>query len=162
MAWTSPRTWVAGETVTAALMNTHVRDNMKAQGDAWTAFTPTFSGAWTLGNGTLEGWYMKMGRYVTAKVKLTVGSTTAPSGNFGLTLPWTHANGAVGGGGTDDGLPVGRAECFDLSAVGSFYRDVLVNSATLRIVDPIVTAAVPFTWATGDILFAQFTIEVTA
>ena len=27
MAWTTPRTWTAGETVTAALMNTHVRDN---------------------------------------------------------------------------------------------------------------------------------------
>ena len=27
MAFTAPRTWVSGETVTAALMNTHVRDN---------------------------------------------------------------------------------------------------------------------------------------
>jgi hypothetical protein len=27
MAWTTPRTWVAGELVTAAMMNTHVRDN---------------------------------------------------------------------------------------------------------------------------------------
>lgn len=27
MAWTTPRTWVVGETVTAANMNTHVRDN---------------------------------------------------------------------------------------------------------------------------------------
>ena len=27
MAWTAPRTWVTGETVTAALMNAHVRDN---------------------------------------------------------------------------------------------------------------------------------------
>src|SRR3990167_6626892 len=27
MAFTSPRTWVAGEIVTAALMNTHIRDN---------------------------------------------------------------------------------------------------------------------------------------
>ena len=27
MAWTSPRTWVYNELVTAALMNTHVRDN---------------------------------------------------------------------------------------------------------------------------------------
>jgi hypothetical protein len=26
--WTAPRTWVAGEVVTAALMNTHVRDNL--------------------------------------------------------------------------------------------------------------------------------------
>jgi hypothetical protein len=28
MAWTSVRTWVAGEIVTAAIMNTHVRDNL--------------------------------------------------------------------------------------------------------------------------------------
>lgn len=28
MAWTTPRTWVASETVTAALMNTHIRDNL--------------------------------------------------------------------------------------------------------------------------------------
>ncbi len=28
MAWTTPRTWVVGEVVTAALMNTHVRDNL--------------------------------------------------------------------------------------------------------------------------------------
>lgn len=28
MAWTTPRTWVAGETLTAALLNTHLRDNM--------------------------------------------------------------------------------------------------------------------------------------
>ena len=28
MAWTSPRTWTTGELVTAALMNTHVRDNL--------------------------------------------------------------------------------------------------------------------------------------
>lgn len=30
MAWTTPRTWVAGEVVTAALMNTHLRDNLDA------------------------------------------------------------------------------------------------------------------------------------
>ena len=28
MAWTSPRTWVTAELVTAALLNTHVRDNL--------------------------------------------------------------------------------------------------------------------------------------
>lgn len=28
MAWTAPRTWSPGETVTAALMNAHVRDNL--------------------------------------------------------------------------------------------------------------------------------------
>ena len=34
MAWTAPRTWVAGEIVTAALLNTHVRDNLKVVYDA--------------------------------------------------------------------------------------------------------------------------------
>lgn len=33
MAYTSPRTWVAGETVTAALLNTHLRDNLIALKD---------------------------------------------------------------------------------------------------------------------------------
>ena len=28
MAWTTPRTWTTGETVTASLLNTHVRDNL--------------------------------------------------------------------------------------------------------------------------------------
>ncbi len=28
MAWTAPRTWVTGETVTAALMNAHIKDNL--------------------------------------------------------------------------------------------------------------------------------------
>ena len=30
MGWTSPRTWVASEVVTAALLNQHVRDNLNA------------------------------------------------------------------------------------------------------------------------------------
>jgi hypothetical protein len=30
MAWTTPRTWVAGELVTSTIMNTHVRDNLNA------------------------------------------------------------------------------------------------------------------------------------
>lgn len=30
MAWTAPRTYVAGETLTAAILNAHVRDNLNA------------------------------------------------------------------------------------------------------------------------------------
>lgn len=30
MPWTPPRTWTPGETVTAAMMNSHVRDNLNA------------------------------------------------------------------------------------------------------------------------------------
>lgn len=33
MAWTTPRTWVVDEVVTASVMNVHVRDNMNALKD---------------------------------------------------------------------------------------------------------------------------------
>ena len=49
MAWTTPRTWTTGETVTAAIMNTHVRDNLSNLYDR-TYFvpltTPLTSTAW--------------------------------------------------------------------------------------------------------------------
>lgn len=41
MAWTTPRTWVTSEIVTAALLNTHIRDNqnyIKGNADAGTTF----------------------------------------------------------------------------------------------------------------------------
>ena len=41
MAWTNPRTWVVGELVTAAIMNTHIRDNQVfSQAEACTVWTP--------------------------------------------------------------------------------------------------------------------------
>jgi hypothetical protein len=42
MAYTSPRTWVALETVTAALLNTHLRDNLLAVAGT-TGLVPTTS-----------------------------------------------------------------------------------------------------------------------
>ena len=29
MAWTTPRTWTAGEVITNAVLNTHIRDNLR-------------------------------------------------------------------------------------------------------------------------------------
>lgn len=41
MAWTSPRTWVTGEVVTAGLLNTHIRDEFITLGGAiGTAYAP--------------------------------------------------------------------------------------------------------------------------
>lgn len=43
MGWTAPKTWVANELVTAALLNTHLRDNLAYLKDA-----PVFGGDVTL------------------------------------------------------------------------------------------------------------------
>ena len=57
MAWTQPRTWVSGETVGAATMNTHVRDNLNALKDGQPpglAGSPDIAGVY--GAGTAEEW----------------------------------------------------------------------------------------------------------
>lgn len=117
MTWTAPRTWVAGEVVTAALLNTHLRDNLlevgpSNTGAAWVAFTPTWTStgaAPSLGNGTLVGRYKSVGKTTHFRLRLDVGSTTTlGTGNYlfgGLPVTAFDANalvglsGVVGGGG---------------------------------------------------------------
>ncbi|MBC3989326.1 hypothetical protein H8N00_10625 [Streptomyces sp. AC563] len=93
---TTPRTWVVGETVTAALMNTEIRDQFNSFFGAWTTYTPTWTGTSSnpsVGNGNLIGRYLKVGRTVTVHVNLVPGSTsTYGAGNYNFTLPATAAN----------------------------------------------------------------------
>ncbi|MET9506927.1 hypothetical protein ABZX62_00315 [Streptomyces flavidovirens] len=92
----TPRTWVVGETVSAALMNAEIRDQFNEMFAAWTAYTPTWTAATTnpsLGNGTLTGRYLKIGRTCKVLIVLTLGSTsTYGSGNLRLSLPVTGAS----------------------------------------------------------------------
>lgn len=58
MAWTSPRTWVSGEILTAALLNTHLRDNLLAV-DAYVGAVETFVGGIsddTVSSATTKTW----------------------------------------------------------------------------------------------------------
>jgi hypothetical protein len=148
MAWTDPRTWVAGEVPTAAILNTHIRDNFAVLGDPWTAYTPTWTAATTnptLGNGTLEGHYVKAGRLVIYRIRLLFGSTTTVgSGAYNFTLPFS-------GTGHD---PAGQGMARDDSAVS--HMPVFSRLSGSAVIDlftgagAVVTAAAPFTWATND------------
>lgn len=97
MAWTNPRTWTAGERLTAALLNLQVRDNLKAIGDPWDAYTPSWTAATTnpsVGNGSLVGAVRQMGSLVHFRLLLTAGSsTTFGSGAWKMTLPVIPAPG---------------------------------------------------------------------
>jgi len=156
MAWTDPRTWVASEVVTAALLNTHVRDNLKAIGDAWAPWTPTLSG-WTLGNGTLTGTKMTAGKLIIGRVNYTVGSTDTPSGNLVISLPATS--------GMTSGTAIGQAGLLDTSTGSRAFRTVWQASTTTMQfsteADARITPTAPWTWATGDGLFATFVMETT-
>lgn len=161
MSWTDPRTWLGGEDVTATLLNTHLRDNFKAIGDAWTSYTPTWSASGTapaLGNGTLAGAYMNAGKLCIARIFLTMGSTTTyGTGNYSFLLPFASEVGA-------QWFPVGGAVLRDSSAASTYYYGAFTGSSTT------VTAGndaasrlgqlVPFTFATNDTIGISLSYEV--
>lgn len=167
MTWTSPRTWVSGEIVTAAIMNAHVRDQFAAIGDPWTAYTPSWTASTTnptLGNGTLVGRYMQAGKYVTFSIVLTMGSTTTfGTGTYALSLPFT-AGGATGGRFLMTGTGRDDSASSDFALTGIIAATT--SSVSLRSMPTtagnalaIVTQAVPTTWASGDIITISGTYE---
>lgn len=157
MAWTSPRTWVAGEIPTAATFNTHVRDNFKAIGDAWTAYTPTLSN-WTLSNGTLTGAYLQAGKLVIFRILYTVGSTDTKSGGPVFSLPAATDSARAG-------MCIGEAFLNDVSAPTRAYRRVIQNSSTGCFMasddDTRLSPTAPWTWATGDLMTIQGLYEAS-
>ncbi|MFB7219333.1 hypothetical protein [Streptomyces sp. NPDC056227] len=95
----APKTWVVGEVVTAAIMNQEIRDQFNSMFGAWTSYTPTWTAATTnptIGNGTLTGRYIKVGRTVTVSLLLIPGSTTTyGSGVYLFGLPFPAASDVV-------------------------------------------------------------------
>ena len=94
----SPRTWVVGEVVSAALMNQEIRDQFNSMFSAWTTYTPTWTASTNpaIGNGSLLGRYLKIGRMVFVEINVIAGSTTTfGSGSYNWALPFTAANAGV-------------------------------------------------------------------
>lgn len=95
-----PKTWIVGETVTAAYMNGEIRDQLNSFFGAWNSYTPVWTTLTTspsLGNGTLTGQYMKIGRTCIVVIVFTVGSTSTPgTGSWRFSLPFPAAT--VSGG----------------------------------------------------------------
>jgi hypothetical protein len=66
-------------------MNTHVRDNLKAIGDPWQAYTPSMTATTTNPTYTSSGGYMQAGGLVIGWFEVTI--TTPGNGNYAITLP---------------------------------------------------------------------------
>ena len=101
MAWTAPRTWVTGETVTAALMNTHIRDNLLAIGGTFVykSADETVNNSITLQDdndlkftvGANELWLFQLHLNMTDASDGTAGSRHAFTGPASSTAAWgTH------------------------------------------------------------------------
>lgn len=162
MTWNTPATWTAGTVLTSTQLNTNVRDNFKAIGDAWTAYTPTWSAATTnpvIGNGTIVGRYMQAGKYTTFRVVITMGSTTTyGTGQYSVSLPFAaHGTGLQ----IVDALYFEGGTRFAKARIvgGATTANLYAPATTAGAIDRLVTSTVPFTWANTNVLVVAGTYE---
>lgn len=126
-----------------------------AVADSWTDYTPTVSGATsggTLGNGVINGArYMRVNGLVVVQVDITWGSTTSfgtGSGRISLPVSARAANPAAVGSGWLADTSAGTAARWSVTAV---LLDV--DNLTMVVTGSgNMSATVPFTWTTSDVM----------
>lgn len=134
-----------------------------------TPYTPpewqTYSVSWTtdgsspsVGNGSLDGSYVKTGKTVSFTIRLEFGSTTNPgTSEWHFGLPVTAASAARGtfvcpAWGTENGITYYSGTAFNLDDTDLVV--VLDGQATAG-----ASGTLPFTWDTGDVLTISGTYE---
>lgn len=157
---TTPRTWVSSEVVTAAEMNTEIRDFAAGIQSAWTTFTPTWTGSGSnpaIGNGTFTARYQRVGKTITFLIATSLGSTTTiGTGTYSWTLPVTALLGAH--------VAIGDANFFDTSAGSDLagWTAMLGSTTTVTTRSSTGTAigsATPVVPAAGDVIYVGGTYE---
>ena len=128
-------------------------------GDAWTSYTPTWTSTGTapaLGNGTLNGSYIRVGKLCTFKLYFSRGSTsTNGTGNYTFTFPFTSSMAGGTACGTfylEDSGVAGYVGVITLGTPTTFGLRIPTNTE--------VGATSPFTWGTGDFAVLTGTFEV--
>lgn len=160
---TTPRTWTTSELVTAAMMNTEVRDAFTGVQAAWTSYSPSWTAATTnptIGNGTIVGAYLQIGKTVHWRIKISPGSTTTfGTGTYFVSLPVTPIS-------SPSILPIGNAFLQD-TGVNSYILNALYvgdagGTRFYTSASPAATwqPATPATFGNGDFFSAAGMYEV--
>ncbi len=129
-----------------------------------TSYTPTV-GVWTLGNGSVEGRYVKIGDLVNVFGQVVFGSTSVfTAAQPTITLPFTaKASGDI--------APLVSIMYYDASANLRYYGPGITGAGILYPITAITTGTyltngnnvgntVPFTWAVDDFIQFNFTYQV--
>lgn len=127
-------------------------------GGAWTPYTPSWTGV-TVGNGTLDAAYRVLGKTLTGRVRLTLGSTSAVTGSVFVGLPPATP---AGGSAYPTLSNLGNFTCFDTSASARRAGALFRSGSTAQLFLPdgtALSASSPWTWANGDHIFVSFTYE---
>lgn len=128
---------------------------------AWTDYAPTIT---TLGSGgTVTASYLKMGRRVDYRGKLTTGAGGLTGSDVTISLPFAAASTQEALGhavGVDTGVYRHLGYSF-ISASASVLNVRLQPNGTDN--SPVnLAATAPFTWGAGDVLYWQITYEAAA
>ncbi len=153
MTWTTPGTAVAGQVLSAAFWNSNVRDNLKAVGDAWTSYSPTWGGI-TVGNGTNSSAYIAAGKLIIFRAALTLGTTSSVTGQISVTLPVTAFTAFPGSFfGTFQDSGTGWSPCV-IQPSATAITLYAYNSASTYLQANITSSIVPHTWASTDVIYS--------
>jgi hypothetical protein len=161
--------WVHGPIASNATSYATAADD---QGDyvpmnAWGTWTPTLTNM-TLGNGTVTARFLRVGRKITFYFKFVLGSTSAVGTNPVFSLPVApsslYSTGSVDTFGTttilDSGVGVYSGPCFWNGGSNAILQ--VWNVAGTYSLVASITATVPMTWTTGDILIGTGTYEAAS
>jgi len=129
---------------------------------AWQSYTVSWTAATTnpsIGNGTLAGRYVQIGKTVICSISLVMGSTTTyGSGNWSLSLPKTVVSVSV--------RYIGQFTIYDASPGGNYAGNAMVGSnqsaINLFVRDQGgsgLNSTTPHTWASDDELFLTIVYE---
>lgn len=124
-SWTSSKTFVAGDTLTAAELNTYVSDNTQHLYDvlnaAWTSFTPTLTQSGAVTKNVTRACYIKIGKTVHYTIDLAVTGTGTGGNSVIIGLPVTAAASGT--------VPCGSGWIFDTSATTN-YKGIAYQVST--------------------------------
>lgn len=141
MAYSTPRTWVAGEYPTAAQFNANLRDNLNAAFpfgvDAWTAYTPTLTQSATVTKTVTYAKYQRVGRLIVAQVLLAVTGTGTGANAVAVGLPVTAATSSVD-------LECGSGHIVDASAAAVYKGFACLATTTTIQLRPSSTTTTGF------------------
>lgn len=151
--------FVAGQVLTAAALNAEFT-SMRTPA-AWTPWTPTWTNL-TVGNATQAHAYFRSGNLVVCRLYMGFGSTSVMGTSPLFTLPVTAATANFGGGQIityrDVSAPTDYEGIVRVAGTAQGYLQVR-NVAGANDSRTGVSAAVPFTWATGDIISGYLMYE---
>jgi len=127
----------------------------------WAAYTPAWTSSGTapaLGNGTIVGKFVQIGKTVAGRIFLTMGSTTTyGTGNYLFSLPVTANASEVGVSvSVAKGVDTGINEYVGIAAITTTTTLLIQTCASPA---AVWTNTVPFTWGNTDTLAVRFVYE---